>query len=342
MTARLCLVAACLLGLALVACRNRDDDDANQPSPTPLASAGDPAETTPTESGSPGTVTAAAPSGAPGVHAGVVEIDGDERTWRLYVPDSLPAGPVPLVIGLHGGFGSGEQFARTTRFDDAADEHGFIIAYPNGTGVIPTWNAGRCCGAAARDNVDDEAFIDAMIAEIVAEYPIDQARIYAAGHSNGGMLALRFACQLAHRFAGVAAVGASLEVPIEGCFPARPVSVLLIHGTADENHPLEGGQGTNSFSNVNYTSVAVSMEGLRTVMGCPGATEILTGYGPVTTTRWSGCENGVLVEQQIIDGASHAWPGGRPGLGLGGEPTDALDATEEIWKFFQRTMPVTG
>src|SRR5688572_12767701 len=73
-----------------------------------------------------------------------LEFDGQERSYRLYIPPDLPQ-PAPLVLMLHGGLGSAEHAQEHYGWDAAAREHGLAIAYPDGLGR--TWNAGGgCCG----------------------------------------------------------------------------------------------------------------------------------------------------------------------------------------------------
>ena len=82
--------------------------------------------------------------------------NGDrDRTYLLYRPASLSQQvPAPLVVVLHGGYGSGSQAERSYHWDALADRQGFVVAYPDGIGR--SWNAGGiCCGPALRDNVDD-------------------------------------------------------------------------------------------------------------------------------------------------------------------------------------------
>jgi polyhydroxybutyrate depolymerase len=315
----------------LVACRDRDNDPPDSSttvsptigapeSPSPDATSPAPATETP--------ASAPVPTAQAGVYEFTEEFGGEDRTWRVYVPASLPAGVrVPLVIGLHGGLGSGEQFARNTRFDEAADGGAFIAVYPDGVGR--TWNGGRCCGAAVRQDIDDVAFISALIDRMTTGFPADPARVYVTGHSNGGIMAFRLACELAGKITAIGVVAASLETG--ECSPARPVSVLLIHGDADENHPLEGGQGPESISGVDFTSVADTMAVVSGGMGCSSATGSETA-GDLETTLWLGCPDGTAVAQVIVAGASHAWPGGTGGVL--GPASQAIDATEVIAGFF--------
>ncbi|HEY5625090.1 MAG TPA: PHB depolymerase family esterase, partial [Dehalococcoidia bacterium] len=252
---------------------------AAEPTATPVA----PSETDasdPTVTQPPPAPTVAQQPPGPRTETATITIGGRQRTWLLYVPSTLPGSPAPLVIGLHGGFGSGEQFERTARFNEQAEDGGFLAAYPDGTGGFPTWNGGRCCGYAVRENVVDVGFIEAMVDAISAEYSVDSARVYATGHSNGAIMALRLACE-SDRFRAVGAVAGSLEV--SQCNPPHPVSTLLIHGDADESHPLEGGQGPQSVSDVDFTSVADSMAVLAPAMGCSGGSQDNVS-GAVTTT----------------------------------------------------------
>lgn len=323
--------------LALAGCRNRgggEDDPTATPSSTPAASASLSPDSSPTPTDN-ATVAATPTPELPPFQAGTFErtitVDGTERDYRLYVPNTLSGAPAPLVVGLHGGFGSGAQFADTAHFDQQAREGGFIAAYPDGLGGFPTWNGGRCCGYASRNNVDDVAFIEAMIDDIAGDYALDTSRIYAAGHSNGAIMALRLACE-SGRFRAVAAVAGSLEIP--SCHPSHPASILMIHGDADENHPLEGGRGDESVSQVDFTSVADSMDVLAPAMGCSLVTTEQVN-GPLTTTNWNGCPNGVTLRLIVIAGASHAWPGGKKGIIFSAEPSQDLDATAATWNFFE-------
>src|SRR5258706_11090953 len=76
-------------------------------------------------------------------------VNGTERTYLIHLPSGYnDQEKVPLVIALHGGGGNPEQFARDTGFNQKADEAGFIVVYPRGTGLLPTWNAIHCCGDA--------------------------------------------------------------------------------------------------------------------------------------------------------------------------------------------------
>jgi polyhydroxybutyrate depolymerase len=264
--------------------------------------------------------------------------DGRDRTAHLYVPATLPADrPVPLLVAMHGGVGSGTQFEATTGFDHLADEHGFVVVYPDGIGIGPagdklrTWNAGVCCGPAAKNNVDDVAFLRDLVTTISKSQHIDRDRVFATGHSNGMIMAYRLLCDASDVF--VAAAGQSGTLGVDDCHPAQPVSLRHIHGTADTNLPIDGGRGSNGISNVDFPSPRVGIRTFAHADGCPAASTTKT-HGPATTRTWKPCGGHTTVEFVTVDGASHAWMGAagrtRPG---GPVPFAGYDSSTSVWEF---------
>lgn len=266
--------------------------------------------------------------------------DGRTRTYHLYVPAALPAGPVPLLVAFHGGTGSGTQFQKQSNFDGLAEANGFIVVFPDGVGLGPnadkfrTWNAGYCCGTAAKQSVDDVAFIADLIDLITGEFEIDSDRIFAAGHSNGGIMAYRLACELSDRIVAIGLQAGSLGV--DECSPSQPVSVLHIHGTADQNHPITGGIGANSISNTDFRSAMFSVTAAAAAMGCESApaTSVDVANPNLTVSSWTSCQQGAEVQLVAVFGASHAWMG-HPAAAreLVGVPYADLDASVAVLSF---------
>ena len=269
-----------------------------------------------------------------GVRRGSMQIGGYNREWRLYVPESLSAsGDVPLVVGLHGGLGSGEQFAEEYHFDEQAERGGFIAVYPDGIGrrvvAARTWNGGGCCGYAMGQGVDDVGFLVALVEELSVDLPIDPERIYATGHSNGAIMSYRLACERADLFAAIAVYAGALEVE---CEPSEPVSVLAIHGDADQNIPIGGGVGPRAITDTEYHSLEYTIRSWVASNGCDAQPEVSV-VGAVTTSTWGGCDDGVVVETQVVVAASHSWPGGAPTGPLRPDPSGDLDASAAVWDF---------
>lgn len=264
--------------------------------------------------------------------------DGRERTWRVHLPASLPSsGPVPVVVALHGGTGWADQFIAGAHWLEVAEEGAFALVAPDGVGTAPrqlqTWNGGDgyCCGPAMNQGVDDVSFIVGIVEELSEEIDVDPGRVFAVGHSNGGIMSYRLACEAAGTFAAVGVVAGSLGV--EGCDPAQPVSVIHLHGEADENHPFEGGIGPKSIQPNPFNPVMGGIDTWVELDACEPMPVTLQ-RGKVTTATWAGCEDGVEVELVRIADAPHAWPGGTVlAPALQGEPSQAIDASRAIWAF---------
>jgi polyhydroxybutyrate depolymerase len=237
--------------------------------------------------------TAAAPGFPEGRSVHTISAGGLDRSYRVYRPAGLPAS-APLVIMLHGGFGSAEQAERAYGWDQLADSAKFVVAYPDG--VVRAWNTGGgCCGRPARDGVDDVGFITAVVGDISHHVGIDPARVYATGISNGGMMAYALACNTAV----FAAFGPDSATQLGPCPSPRPVSVLHIHGTADRLIPYNGGPGAG-FAHIDGPSVPDLNAFWRNVDQCapPGA----TAAGPLTTST-ADCPGG----RNVVSNDQNLW-----------------------------------
>ena len=89
-----------------------------------------------------------------------VRVGSLDRTFRIYRPvTTMGVIRVPLVLMLHGGFGSGRQAEQSYGWNAIADRDGFFVAYPDGVGR--SWNVSPdCCGMAVTERVDDVGFIE--------------------------------------------------------------------------------------------------------------------------------------------------------------------------------------
>ena len=273
-----------------------------------------------------------------------LQVGGRERSYTVHVPPgATDSRPMPLVIVLHGGAGSGASAARQTGFSSEADRSGFLVAYPDGAdrprpflsamgkpGLL-TWNAGGCCGYAMENRVDDVAFLRAMIGEIERSRRVDPRRVYATGLSNGAMMAYRLACEASDL---VAAVGVVAGVVVTPCAPSVPVSVIHIHGGADENVPVGGGIGRKSATRTSYPPVTDSIALWARADGCRADPDLSEPMPHVHLADYRPCRAGTEVAYYLIDGGGRSWPGGERMLALLDPPSQALAATPVIWRFF--------
>lgn len=252
--------------------------------------------------------------------------------------------PLPVILNFHGGGGSPAAAARTTCPDgdpahpgclhgELADARRFVVVHPAGTrarlGSFRTWNAGggrdgwRCvAGRACEEDVDDTRYVADLLDELARLTPIDPARVYAVGLSNGGAMGHRLACTLADRISGVVAVGGANQwATTHPCDPARPIPILQVHGTADPCWTFDGGPTDCPIGQDDLAHVAVpdSMAGWATRNGCSGdPTERHlppSAADGLATTRltWPGCA--APVELLRVEGGGHTWPDGFAWLG---------------------------
>src|SRR5262249_60087254 len=126
------------------------------------------------------------------------------RSYNVHVPASYDgSSPVPLVLDFHGWTSDPSTQQSISGFQQLADAHGFIVAYPEGYDPMSTrrsWNAGTCCDPARADGLDDVGLVRAIVAAIESNANIDPLRGYATGLSNARGVPPRLASEPAQRF----------------------------------------------------------------------------------------------------------------------------------------------
>lgn len=239
-----------------------------------------------------------------------INVGGSDRTYRLYKPSGLPPA-APLVVMLHGGFGSARQAERSYDWDELADSEKFVVAYPDGLNRAWNANGGGCCGRSAREGVDDVAFVSAAVADITQNLRIDPGRIYATGMSNGAIMAYTLACN-----SGIfAAIGPVSGTQLDPCRSPHPASVMHIHGTGDPLVRYYGGPG-GGIAHIDGPPVEELNAFWRTVNQCGAPTTTISGL--VTTSTAACADNRSVVLVSLADGG-HEWP---------------AVATAMLWEFF--------
>jgi len=283
-----------------------------------------------------------------------IQYGGRDRSYIVHVPPQAASGrPLPLVINFHGGGGSAEGHEQYTHMDTVADQEGFLVVYPNGTGFfrnrLLTWNAGNCCGYAHKNNVDDVGFALAVLDQVAARTPVDQSRVYAAGLSNGGMMAYRLAEQASDRIAAVGSVAGPLVLQVLN--PRRAVPLIHFHSVDDPFVPFNGGEGKPfPFSRERnfYPAIPQMLERLGQVLGCRGGPVLRDKRVEQATSRlpaqWAErleqgpCRDGSEIVLWRMHGVGHVWPGGTQDYHerMLGESTNVINASRQMWRFFQR------
>jgi polyhydroxybutyrate depolymerase len=261
-----------------------------------------------------------------------ISVGGTSRTFHVYRPAVL-SHRAPLVVVLHGGFGSGTQAEKSYGWDGQADAGQFIVAYPDG--LNRAWNTGGgCCGKPASNHVDDVGFLSQMVSTLERETAIDHTRVYATGISNGGIMAYSLACQTTL----FAAIGPDSATQLGPCAAPSPTSVIHIHGTADRTIPYAGGPGQGHGAAIDGPAVPALNATWRQIDRCAPPVVVTT---EVVTTSTADCPGGRNVVLITIAGAGHQWPGSSPDpaalkLLHADPPSSALNATDVIWHFLSQ------
>lgn len=261
---------------------------------------------------------------------GTIVYSGQKRTYLLHVPRSYDrAKPTALVISMHGASMWPAQQMNLSRWNRLADEQGFVVVYPSGSGMPKVWNVDRGAGL-----MRDVRFISALIDTLEASYNIDPTRIYANGMSNGGGMAFVLSCTLSDRIAAVGLVSAAQSLPWTWCTDRRPVPMIAFHGTADRWVPYAGGR--NRIGPEMFPSVLTWTANWAQRNRCGSNPVDSVVAADLTRLEYTNCAGDARVVLYTIQGGGHAWPGGKPmPQWIVGRTSDGVDATGQMWAFFR-------
>lgn len=267
---------------------------------------------------------------------------GGDRWYNRYVPAGYDGTPAPLVVDLHGYLSGAAGGSAMSNFAPLAEQHGFVLATPQGNSDKPYWNA-----VPHPDLPDDLGFVEQVMDDMEQDVCVDPSRVYVVGFSNGAFLASLVACRLSDRVAAVAAL-AGLQRP-KDCAPDRPVPLLAVHGTADGYVAFDGGanprldelawndQSRAAFEGLPFAPVTKTAAEWAASEGCgaePEKTAVATG---IERTTYTGCDGGSTVQLYVVDGAGHTWPGSAfstASASILGPTSQEMDASAVIWDFF--------
>jgi polyhydroxybutyrate depolymerase len=275
-------------------------------------------------------------------------VNGKERTYYVHVPPKYAGKTaLPLVFAFHGAGGRARLMPRLTGLSKFADKHSFILVYPEGLNA--RWNDGN--GGKSAAEVEDVNFVRAILDKVEKSFKIDKKRVYAAGVSNGGFFSQYLCINMPDTFAAVASVAATIEEHIyKNLKPPKPVPILFIMGDDDMIVPYEGGsigvagaladkterRAISAQNAVNYWVKADQCGETPVISNLPDARP--SDGTHVIRKIYSGGQNGSEVVFFVIKNGGHTWPSGWQYLpdAIIGLTSKAIDADDEIWKFFQR------
>ena len=248
--------------------------------------------------------------------------DGIDREYILYIPNSYDGtSSVPLMLNFHGFGGSASQFMQEADMRSLAEANTFILVYPQGSCLDGSSHWNPCpIGGDNKSTADDVGFIESIISEISSQYTIDMERIYAAGYSNGGMMAYGLANYKSDLIAAVASVSGTM---LNCTGPtSHPMPVVHLHGTSDGVVSYNGSNDWNSVqSTLDYWT------SFNNTISTPTINTDNTGGMTIEHYSYEQGDNAVSVEHYKYIGGDHVWFN---------EPYQGQNASELVWNFMSR------
>lgn len=241
---------------------------------------------------------------------------GLKRSYEVIAPVKAPPPSAPVIVMLSGIYSTVAQEISRDYLVPYASYNMAEVVYPVAYGT--SWNAITCCGAAAAKNVDDLAFLKALVAKV---NPGHARQIYLVGYSNGARLAFRVACDEPTLFDGYAGVKGG---PTPGCLMRKPVNMIQLAAVNDPEVPYKPAPNGKRQSQTPMTTV---VSDLRTADQCT-ATSTEAHSGNMTLTTWTACAGGNRIGFAVWSSGVHSFP--RP-------PASVPAASQVIWAFFTKS-----
>ncbi|WP_242929581.1 extracellular catalytic domain type 1 short-chain-length polyhydroxyalkanoate depolymerase [Pontibacter vulgaris] len=264
------------------------------------------------------------------------QFEGVKRKYLVYLPASYQSNTnhtFPLVFNFHGGGMSMAEQMLYTKMNETADKHNFIVVYPSG--IKQDWNVGF--EMSYHKGTNDISFVKAILDSLKHEYRIDDKAVFATGLSRGGFFCHRLAAEMPDDFAAIASIGGPLPDSVKHFHQTdKKVSVMQVHGTADEVVKYEGKTDAyeSALATYSYWVTRYGLEGQRENKKYFNSNK----KDSTSVTIQEVSNEKVSVSLITVQNGGHTWPGGvayNIGYPLGNTTRD-IDINEIMWRFFSK------
>ena len=228
--------------------------------------------------------------------------DGVNREYVLYIPNSYDGtSSVPVLFNFHGFGDNASDYMNNADMRAVAESDTFILVYPQGSCLDGSSHWNPCpTGGDNKSTADDVGFVESMISEISSQYNVDMERIYAAGYSNGGMMAYGLANYKSDLIAAVASVSGAMLDCIGST--SHPMPVVHLHGTSDGVLPYNGSSDWSSAQStldhwINFNNTITT----------PIASSDNSGGMTIEHYVYDQGDSSVSVEHYKFTGGDHVW-----------------------------------
>lgn len=237
--------------------------------------------------------------------------DSEREAAQVYLPSQYTRDQNwPVIVLLHGYLGSGPLIDYYFGLSEQTSKRGFILVVPNGLKNVRGaryWNASDGCCDFEHRGSDDVAYIRDLLDQVKATFSVDNTRIFVAGHSNGGFMAHRLACELPGTFKGIVSLAGVAAADAKLCQTTTPVSVVQIHALDDDTIKFDGDskgyEGLKAYPGAEFTVTGWAGRDGCTASPVEGPAYDLIVTIPGTDTRvksWPDCRDGARVELWTI------------------------------------------
>ena len=228
--------------------------------------------------------------------------DGVNREYVLYIPNSYDGtSSVSVLFNFHGFGDNASDYMNNADMRAVAESDTFILVYPQGSCSDGSSHWNPCpTGGDNKSTADDVGFVESMISEISSQYNVDMERIYAAGYSNGGMMAYGLANYKSDLIAAVASVSGAMLDCIGST--SHPMPVVHLHGTSDGVLPYNGSSDWSSAQStldhwINFNNTITT----------PIASSDNSGGMTIEHYVYDQGDSSVSVEHYKFTGGDHVW-----------------------------------